>query len=111
MYPTSTLRIGNPITDRRIPAMQIHRYAPPRTALGQVRPAAGGPMLMSLVGAALSAGTAWVGIRTGMKEKSGLLKTTGWVVGVAGALAGVISVANLVGIPLLALKPQAVTAA
>ncbi len=60
--------------------------------------------LMGTALIALSAATAWVGIRTGMKEKGSLFGVTGWVVGVAGVLSGLF---ELVGTANILMKPTA----
>ena len=73
----------------------------PNVTAGTVK-AVSGVMGVALV--TLSAATAWVGIRTGMKEKGSLFGITAWVVGVAGVLSGLF---ELVGTANILMKPSA----
>lgn len=54
-----------------------------------------------LIGLALSSAVAYVGIRTGSKEK-GFGSVVGWVVGVMGVISGLGTLAGLAGVALLA---------
>lgn len=53
--------------------------------------------------AALAAGTAWVGIRTGIRDK-GFVRVVGWITGIAAGFAGL---AHLAGVAGAAVMPMA----
>ena len=52
---------------------------------------------LGLLSTTLSAATAWVGLHTGMKER-GLISAAGWVVGLTGAIMGVMSLFGTMGL-------------
>jgi len=68
--------------------------APVAEAVGKV---AGVGMVVGAGVLALSAGTAWVGIHTGVKEK-GFLSFTGWTVGVLAGLGGLLTLTTIAGL-------------
>ncbi len=72
---------------------------PPDVTAGMVKTVSG---VMGAALVTLSAATAWVGIRTGMKEKGSFFGVAAWVVGVAGVLSGVF---ELIGTANILMKP------
>lgn len=96
MRPLSTtpLRLGNPVHYR--PALRrssgLAQTSPDmKAAKTQV---AG----ISVIALALSAGAAWLGIRTGLKER-GFLSATGWAVATGSVLTGLTSMGLLAALP------------
>lgn len=63
--------------------------------------------IVGLASLTLSAATAWVGY-TAAKEKAGWLKAAGWVVGIGGALGGLMTLAQI-GV-VLAASPEEIRA-
>lgn len=79
------LRMVSNILPGSLPMHPANGLAP-RASMGQQDQTPAGMMAVgSLLGLGLAAGTAWVGIRAGMKEK-GFLSVVGWVVGIGGGL-------------------------
>lgn len=95
------------------------RYAPYLAQAGPMpapAPAAALPMrpiskteaaLVMSTMAVFGAGSAWVGIRTGMKE-SGFLGVAGWGVGVMGALTGLLGLTCLLKLATGAWQPGSI---
>jgi len=73
----------------------------PNITPGQVKAAAG---IVGLGMLALSSATAWVGIRTGLKEGGSFFGVAAWVVGIAGALSGLF---ELIGMTSVLAQPSA----
>lgn len=79
-------------------ALLAQPAGPPVVTPGEVKTAGAA---FGLATAAIGAATAWVGIHTGQKE-SGLLSVAGWIVGIAGGLAGagaLLGVVRLLAVP------------
>lgn len=79
----------------------LGQQASPTVTPGQVKAAAG---VVGLGMLALSSATAWVGIRTGLKEGGSLFGIAAWVVGIAGAVSGLF---ELIGMTSVLAQPSA----
>ena len=79
----------------------LGQQASPVVTPGQVKAAAG---VVGLGMLALSSATAWVGIRTGLKEGGSFFGVAAWVVGIAGAISGVF---ELIGMTSVLAQPAA----
>jgi hypothetical protein len=76
------------------PATILSPGAPVAEAISKV---AGMGMAVGVGVLAVSAGTTWVGIHTGIKEK-GFLSFTGWTVGILAGLGGILTLTTIAGL-------------
>jgi apolipoprotein N-acyltransferase len=92
-----TYKVTNQLGIFRPPAFRPTRQLGQADAAVRVAAVGGGLILTTL-----AAGTAWVGIHTGVYGK-GFIRVAGWVIGIAGGLAGLAHLAGTVGAAVLPL--------